>query len=70
MYDVEPQSIEGGGPPHWGIRFSNFDIYLNDSINMENYLRRDLEVDALMPTKYQTKVINSGTTVTDHLITW
>ncbi|TVP40720.1 exported protein of unknown function [Candidatus Nitrosocosmicus arcticus] len=66
VYGTEGPSVtfRGGGPEHLGVRFSAFDIYLNDSINMEKYIQRDLEVDPFMPPEYQTKVLNSGTPIT------
>jgi len=67
IYDLEGREItfRGGGPPHLGPRFSSFDIYLNDSINMERYIQRDLQGNPLMKgTEYETKVIDSGTPIT------
>jgi len=65
-YDVEGPGIvfRNGGPEHLGVRFSSFDIYLNDSINMERYIQRDLEKDPFMTPEHQTKVLNSGTPIT------
>lgn len=62
--DVEgPQILFIGGvpnPPFGTVpQTTQFDIYLNDSINMEKYIKRDLTGDPLLyGTNLGTKVIN------------
>lgn len=57
-------TFRDGGPPHLGTRFSSFNIYLNDSVNMERYIQRDLQGDPLMKgPKWETEVLEPGTPI-------